>query len=697
MNPPNHYRHWVLLTLVLAALPSLLSLPVWVTGIAVAGGVLHYVIPLRRRWYGRAVSVLLLGATAVGIWFSFESWFGGKSVLSFFIAVVFLKWGESRSRRDYLLLIFAAVILAAVGALYWENLWSLAHMLVVIFTLTISLVAIHGDPAVLTPKFLLRRAGQLFLLGLPVMLLLFLTFPRIPGPLWDIGLAFGLPVKAMISRDAGDYGKAMSLQPGGISKASQDNDNVLVAEFEGAVPFKSSLYWRGPVFWDFDGVNWTLPDDWDDRTRLLQRAIRSKPALDRELRWKAHPVRYTLRVMPNGGRWLYGLDVPAAPAPEAFISDEFQLLSIREIDDQEPKFPMVAYLEYGIGSKLTDEQRERGLAWPEGTNPRLRALGQELAETYHEPDEIVLQAFNLLATGGYQFDAGTMVPAGSDMLDRYFFDEKKGGAEYLAGSFAMLMRAAGIPARLVSGYRGGTIVALTNFVIVKRADAHAWVEIWKDGEGWSRVEPKDIVLPPEKKEAVVQEDEPKAGNNEIEVQQAEEAAPPPVKQTVAKDAGDKSPESHEGKRWDIPSFASLFGGLQKWVIRYDPDRQTDLMEGIGLEKTNWLDLMIGAALGVLGLLCLYLGVAWWRGRARTDPVTEVWGRFCQRLSKLGLPKSPQECPRNFLNRASHERPELAGALGDVIGRYIDIRYGGTASPEAVAALRRQVDRFIAMT
>ncbi|MGE9293841.1 MAG: transglutaminase TgpA family protein [Puniceicoccales bacterium] len=697
MNPPNHYRHWVLLTLVLAALPSLLSLPIWVAGVAVAGGVLHYVTPLRRKWYGRAVSILLLGATAAGIWFSFESWFGGKSVLSFFIAVVFLKWSESRTRRDYLLLIFAAVILAAVGALYWENLWSLIHMLVVIFTLTISLVAIHGDPAVLRPKFLLRHAGQLFLLGLPIMLLLFLTFPRIPGPLWDIGLAFGLPVKAMISRDAGDYGKAMSLQPGGISKASQDNDNVLVAEFEGAVPFKSSLYWRGPVFWEFDGVNWTLPENWNNRNRLLQRAIRSQAALDRELRWKARPVRYTLRVMPNGGRWLYGLDAPAAPAPEAFISDEFQLLSIREIDDQEPKFPMVAYLDYRIGSALSDEQRERGLAWPEGTNPRLRALGQELAAKYPEADEIVLQAFNILATGGYQFDTATVIPAGPDMLDQYFFEEKKGGAEYLAGSFAMLMRAAGVPARLVSGYRGGTIVALTNFVIVKRADAHAWVEIWKDGEGWSRVEPKDIVLPPEKKKAAAQEDESPSEDNAIEVEKAEDAAPPAIKQTVAKETPSKPDQEADGERWDIPSFASLFGGLQKWVIRYDPDRQTDLMEGIGLEKTNWIDLLIGAAVGVLGILCLYLGVAWWRGRTRSDPVTEAWSRFCQRLGKMGLPKSEQECPRNYLERASRERPELAEVLGDVIGRYIDIRYGGADSAEMTAAFRRQVDRFIAMT
>ena len=349
------------------------------------------------------------------------------------------------------------------------------------------------------------------------------------------------------------------------------------------MPFKSSLYWRGPVFWDFDGVNWTLPEDWDNRTRLLGRAIRSKVALDRELRWKSRPVRYTLRVMPNGGRWLYGLDVPAAPAPEAFISDEFQLLSIRKIDDQEPKFPMVAYLEYRIGSKLTDEQRARGLAWPEETNPRLRALGQELAAKYHETDEIVLQAFNLLATGGYQFDPGTMIPPGPDMLDRYFFDVKKGGAEYLAGSFAMLMRAAGAPSRLVSGYRGGTIVALTNFVIVKRADAHAWVEIWKDGEGWSRVEPKDIVLPPEKKTTLAQDDETQTDENAVEVEQAEEAPAPAIKQTVAKESASKSAESPRRQALGHPELCLAFWQPSEmgYPLRPRPADRPDGRDGTG--------------------------------------------------------------------------------------------------------------------
>lgn len=691
-----HYHQWVLLTLVLAALPSLLTLPFWVAGVALAGGVLHYCAPLRRGWIGKAVATVLLAATAVGIWFSFESWFSGKAVLSFFIAVVFLKWSESRTRRDCLLLIFASVILAAVGALYWENLWSLAHMLVVIFALTVSLVAIHGDPAVLTRFFLFRRAGQLFLLGLPLMLLLFMTFPRIPGPLWDLGLAFGLPIKAMMDRGPSDFGKVTTLEPGAIGAAGENDGTVLVAEFKGAVPFKSRLYWRGPVFWDYDGENWSLPDDWNNRSRLMKGKIRSKAHLDRELHWKDTPVRYTLRVMPNGGRWLYGLDVPAAPAPEAFISEDFQLLSIREIDDSEPKFPMLAYLDYQIGSSLSDEQRARALAWPAGTNPRLLALGRELAEKYPDSEELVRQAFARLVDGNYLFDAAYIIPSGPDQLDRYFFDEKRGGAEYLAGSFAMLMRAAGIPARLVSGFRGGSIIALTNFVIVKRSNAHAWLEVWHDGKGWVRVEPKDIILPPDKKEVLPEKERTKAPDAAVEIKTADDAPLPetaPEAKTAKPSGGSDAPSK---KRWELPSFTSLFGSLQKWVIQYDPDRQTDLLEGMGMDESNWLDLLISGALGVLLLLAVYLLVAWLRGRTRRDPVSKAWKKFCARLQKLGVEKGPQECPRDYVERAKQEKPELTAAIEDVVERYIEIRYGEDRSPETVAMFTRQVERFVAM-
>lgn len=692
----NCYHSWVLLTLVLASLPSLVHLPLWVSGIGLIGALLHYTGPWRRGLYGRLTVIILLVVTAVAIWFSFESWFSGDSILSFFIAIVFIKWGESRTRRDYLLLIFASVILACVGALYYENLLSLFHIMVVIFVLTMSLVAIHMEDSGLKTGFIIKCSGNMFILGLPLMLLLFLTFPRIPGPLWDIGIAFGLPVKAMMDRGAGEFGKVKTLQPGGIHLASQENENVLVAEFEGTVPFKSNLYWRGPVFYEYDGENWYLPEGWDNRGLLLRKAIRSKAKLDRELHYRKNPVRYTLRVMPNGGRWLYGLDVPAGPAPEAFISEDFQLLSIRRIATHEPKFPMLSYLEYNYGKLLTDDQKSRGLFLPENMNPRLRALGEKLAKQYQDTGEILHQAFTLLAKGKYQYDEAHIIPSGENILDRFFFDEKRGGAEYLAGSFVMLMRAAGIPARLVSGFRGGTIIALTNFVIVKRSNAHAWVEIWQEGKGWYRVEPKDIVLPPKKNKNDQQAAEPEKTAPVIKMNQPQGDQPPEIMESGTK-KNVTAPPARNREGWQLPDWSSLFGNMQKWVINYNPDRQTDILKGVGFEKSNWLDLLISGALGILSIISIYLGTAWWRGRTKQDRITGTWKTFCRRMEKLGIKKGLHECPGDYRLRAGQEKPELAAAVDDIIGRYIDIRYGENKTRETLTIFRRQVRRFTSMT
>ena len=687
----NHYYKWVLLTLVLAAAPSLFALPIWVTAIAFAGGTLPFIAPLRKKWYAKAAAFTLLAASCFGIWASFESLFSGKAVLSFFITVVFLKWSESRTRRDFLLLIFAAVILAAVGALYWENLLSMIHTFVIVLSLVISLIAIHADSSLLTKRFLFKTSMQLFILGMPLMVLLFTTFPRIPGPLWDIGLAFGLPLKALMDRSPGDHGKSMVLQPGGIQKASKQNDNVLVAEFEGAVPYKSQLYWRGAVFWEYDGETWTLPKNWDNRSRLLKNKIRLKE-LDKQLTMRANPVNYTLRVMENGGRWLYGLDIPAASAPEAFMSEDFQLLSIRKLVGKEPKFKMRGYLDYNVGLKITDDRRKRALAWPENTNPRLLALGKKIASEKNTTDEILHEVYEILADGKYQYDNSHVIDPGTDLLDRYFFDDKKGGSEYLAGSFVMLMRAAGVPARLVSGYRGGSIIALTNFVIVKSSDAHVWPEIWHDKKGWMRVEPKDIVLPPVKKAKTVANKAEKKTVNQITVQKAKSDTAPLQKRKSAKSKSEKSDE----KGWEFPSFLSFFSSLQKWVINYNPERQTDLLESAGLEKSNWLDLLLGSAFGVFTLLATYFGLAKWFTRERLDPVTKTWKRFCKTLEKIGLEKLSQECPRDFKRRVCAEKPDLASAFEDIISKYIEIQYGGVRTAETVDNFKRQVDRFVGM-
>ncbi len=730
-------RLLVWLSLLLSAFPSLLHLPFWVAAIALLASCIGFLAGASTNNEERRVRVkitvkcivpaLLLG-TGIGVWLSFDSWFSGDAILSFFIIVVCLKWAEAGTRQEYLLLVFGGVILAALGALYWQTLLSLAHLFGVVMLLIVALVAIQGSalgavqshslarPPPLEWWPILRRSGALLLPALPIMALLFLTFPRIPGPLWDIGLAFGLPVKALLEEGNREFGKAKTMQANGIQRASQEPGNVLVAEFHGAVPGKSRLYWRGPVFWDYDGRQWQLADDWNNRARLLKHAIRSREQLDRETHYRNKPVHYSLRVMPNGGRWLYGLDLPGTGAPESFISSDFQLLSIRTLKDHEPKLEMVAYLEYAVGAALSDEARARALAWPAGSNPELLALGKKLKAEYRQSAKIQAEALRYLARGEYRFEASptsmeslaevlnTAEVVDLSRLDRFFFQQKTGGAEPLASSFAMLMRAAGIPARLVTGYRGGTVVALTDFVIVKQSHAHAWVETWQDGSGWQRVDPKDVVLPPhvsEQSEAIQAALKP-----ELSLRMAPGKA-------VDSSASNRDGRENDQQNVDLPTtlsadwFAKMAGvlrGLQKWIVDFNPDRQHEILADEGGDARSWADLLMWGALGLMALLLFYVAIhlalfwgrKYWRSRHESEAEIQIWSHFCARMETLGFAKQVHECPRAYQRRIAREQPELSAPTADITARYIAIRYGAAPSADALHALRLQVKRFVSM-
>ena len=303
------------------------------------------------------------------------------------------------------------------------------------------LQAINDSEHQLSHRQLLKTTLNLSVLALPVTLLLFVTVPRIQGPLWDIGLAIGLPIELAINQDARGIGLKATLKAGQVSRLKRSDAPVLVAEFSGAVPYKSRLYWRGPVFSDYDGISWNLPENWNIRGRLLRDSLRGPDAVLNVLTSKRDRVHYECPSFSALGRWLYSLDLPTGQAPEAFISGDFQLLGIRKIS-REFKYDVDAWLEYSGGKPLSAEQRSAYLQYPTDSNPKLRAFGQQLAQSSPDPQDILHQWRKTLVTGGYQLTEITDIDSARDNLDTFFFDRKTGAADrvYLIwlGSLAAL-------------------------------------------------------------------------------------------------------------------------------------------------------------------------------------------------------------------------------------------------------------------
>lgn len=668
--------HWPLSLLLLALLAHAPALPL------AAWPCFALALLSRRLPAARWAPVLRLGSLAACylVCALFFGWLSAETLRFSLLLVLALKWAESRQPREFALVGTAAVVAVAIGLLQWGEGGGLLFVLAAAF----GCVAAAG-PTGLPLIASLRRAGRHLLLALPLAGVLFLFFPRIPGPLWDIGLTFGLPLPANIEKSNQGLGIASRLKPDQTQTGASDGEPVLVAEFANWVPPTSQLYWRGPVFYDFDGQEWRLDADYAEGNgrRIMQRGWRRGSDFGKNLRSTAQEVHYKIRLTPHDGLWLYGLDLPSKLTAESFIGPDWQVMAHMPVR-QEISYELASWLEWTAAGELTPELRERALRLPAGANPRLRARGEELRSLAAK--EIPPTVLRDLARGGYQVRQRFAAPPGDNALDSFWFDSRVGNSEFYAAAFVVLMRSAGVPARLVSGYRGGKLMALTDYVVVKRSHAHAWAEIWEDG-GWRRIDPTDLVAP-----------EKFTGNQAKSKSAVPAAAPRPSGQSASPSPPPASSggfaavapaqQQAASPSWSLPEIGDWFG---RWIFRLDAERQMALLAGQG-GGFAWLWLLGAAALLSSLLFVAGLFLQAWRERRRVPPPEHLWRRICRQLAGRGLARQPGECPSRYAERIALARPAWAAALRACAAAYTDWRYGPT--PEAGAARMAAAARLL---
>ena len=687
---------WITVFIVLfsSALPVLFHLPLWVSVLS-ALAVIWRIIKKKfsNAWLDRSIITALMLAGIVGIYLSFPTFFGGDAILSFFVLIVAFKWAESKTRRDALLMIFATVILSAIGGMYWHSLLSLINMLFIALLLIIALIAINDSQGVIHWRELIAKAGALFLLSLPLMILFFITLPRIPGPIWDIGIAFGMPVNLVMKRTHSGPLLGKSLKPAQISRLSQSDDVVLVAEFSNDyVPYKSRMYWRGPVYYNFDGHYWQLDEKLDSGQAMKSTGYKRKNDYDKIIHHKSLAVSYSARVNANGNHWLYALELPYGAFPETRISKNLQLVSVRSFEQTEFKYEMTGYLDYQVGTDISEKQRQRALSLPVGNNPRLQQFSQQLKQTNQNPTDLIQAVLKEFASNNYVFNQQVQIDESKTDLDDFFFTKKQGNAMHFASSFVIIMRHAGIPARLVTGFRGGDLIALTDFVIVRNKHTHVWPEIWDETQGWLRIEVKDIVTPPASE--IRANRKPKTnGSTEIK---AENIKPKATKQ-IDKNKTTKTikPKANKNK---TSSWLNWGKSLDKWILNYNPNRQIDLFSKTGIKKVNWSMLLIWSILGVLSFLAIYIIISRYTQRSAINSVDLYWHKFIKTLNKIGIITSVYECPSNLQKRIFNENKDIYQGTEKIINTYIKIKYGTATveKPTPLDEFKRLIKRFTSM-
>ena len=625
--------------LALAAAPHAARLPAWTSG---AGAILFAwrltiawkALPLPPRW-------LILTATIAGIAadiLTYRTIFGRDAGVTLLVLLLALKLMEIRAQRDIYVVTFLSYFLALTNFFYTQTIPTAALTLVTVYVITAGLIGFNATACRPLENF--RVAGALLVQAGPVMLLLFFLFPRVSGPLW------GLPQDAFTAVT----GLSDTMSPGSISQLSQSDAIAFRVKFDGSAPPRRQLYWRGPVFWEFDGRTWRAA-----RLPRLQRAVQFDAL--------GSPVDYEVTLEPHNQQWLFALDLPARVPPRARVTSDYVLLSVPPIRSR-IRYELRSYPSYRATAGADPEDLRETTAFPHQFNPRAQRLAQEWRRL-GSSDAILRKALEFLREGRYRY---TLLPPllGMHTVDEFLFDSREGFCEHFASSFAFLMRAAGVPARIVTGYQGGDVNPVDGYMVVRQTDAHAWTEVWLENRGWVRVDP------------------------------TAEAVPLRVDVGLAAAAPQGTPLLMRANLGWLRSLRDNWEALgnkwNQWVLAYNPERQREMMAWFGIRSPSWETLamvLFWSVASVLGIIALWLFARY----RPADPTQRVWLAFCRKLGRAGIARSETEGPLAFSERAAARLPGRAQAVRAIAGLYVELRYGRMADPGSVARLRSLVRAF----
>jgi transglutaminase-like putative cysteine protease len=646
-QPNSGNLRWLLLSLALVMGMHVEHLAAWIAILIFGFGLWRYAID----HYGLAFPKLLVLtpitiAATIGIAFTYQGLFGRDASVALLALMLALKLMETKTRRDYSIVIFIAYFLTVNQFLFSQSLLVGAFMLLPILALTTTLIGINQYTQTQHWRSHLRLAGSLILQALPIMLVFFILFPRMPGPLWNV------------PRDAYSNmtGLSETMEPGSIDQLTRSAATAFRAEFEGKIPAQPQLYWRGPALSLYDGRTW-----FSSRTPNMP---------DEPVIANGKPIQYTITLEPHNRHWLLLLDMPDGPLPaESTRTTDGTVISTKPVRTR-IRYSNSAVLDYQLAPELSDNARKIALQLPEPNlgNPKTRALAKSWQEQAHTPEEVIKLALSMFHNQEFIY---TLRPPllGSNAVDEFLFNTRRGFCEHYAGSFVFLMRAAGVPARVVTGYQGGELNPAGNYLIVRQSDAHAWAEVWLQGKGWTRVDPTAAVAPERIESGIA---DAVADNGELPL----------------------------FSRRDYPVLRKLYlqwdavnNGWNQWVLGYNQEKQKQLLSYLSGGRLSWSDI-IYVLVGTTAILLLALSFWLFRGkRIPRDEVQRIYDRFTTKLLKAGLRRYPHEGPMDFSLRVKKRLPAKTGAIDAITDAYTKLRYAGKISPAAIAAFRKLVSTF----
>lgn len=614
------------------------EVPAWITiaALGLVGWRLAALVGAARLPGGIVRIALGLGLVAA-VFAQFHTLNGLVPGTAMLMLMVSIKLLETRSRRDQYVVIGGALFLLLAACLYdqallWAPLYG-AQALLCCSALAVVAYTPESDdgrspaPAGLRTREAVALAGRTLLFAIPLAIPLFLFFPRLSGHFWAVS-----PGEEAVS------GLGDTLTPGGITRLTSSYAIAFTARFDGRPPPAAERYWRGPVLHDFDGATW--------------KAGRYAPQDEQRLDCLSTPYRYRIHLEPTFRHWWLALDTPmGSPGPSVRYTYDFQLIATQPVS-QSLSYGGISCVRPLSLTPLSLAARLDDTRLPPGLNPRTLAFALQLRRRAGSDVAFVRAALTFLRTGGFSYSL-TPPPLGPDPIDDFLFHTRMGFCGHYASAFVDMMRAGGIPARVVTGYLGGQWNPYDGTLIVRQSDAHAWAEVWLDGRGWTRVDPTAVVEP----------------------------------ERLYRNILDLLPGSLSTPERLVHALPWLDGALERWaalngwwneqVVGFNSRSQLSLLRALGFHSPELRE----AALVFAAALLLWLTwISWQLGKAsitapRPDRLGRAYSRLCRKLARAGLPRAPHQGPLAYAQSVLEHRPDLCPDVGPLLQQYATLRFG----------------------
>ncbi len=632
--------------LALALASQLTSLPLWVPAIVVSCGLIRLGLARSGRTTLPRGVLVTLAALAIALLFVRFHTFNGLLAGTALLAVMAgLKLLETRTKRDIYIITLIIYFLSLSALLEGRSFWLLAYLIGVCWLTTATLLRLTTAAPLPDWRSSLLYGGRILAQALPLTLVFWLLFPRFAAPLWQV------PNDSRVA----ESGLSDSMSPGDIDQLALSDEVAFRVRFASAAPTARERYWRGPVLHSFDGRTWT---------RGMHSDMPPAP-----LRPDGPAYQYTVMMEPHQHRWLFMLDWPSNwNAPHAGLTADYTLM---QIDRLSRPIDVVgtSYTRVQASEPLTPDERKRDTRLPRNRNPRTQQLAAQLRAAHPDDPGYVRAVLDMFAQQAFFY---TLSPPklGADSADEFLFDTRRGFCEHYASAFAVLLRAAGIPTRVVTGYQGGILNPYGDYWILRQSDAHAWNEVWMEDRGWVRVDPTSAIAAS------------RVEGGLSDLANADE--------TLAS-------RRQRGPRWFAGARLRLDALREIWrerILDFDQDSQRGLLEILRIPEPDGQKLVLLLAAAMALVLCWLT----WHVRRELAPQSKdlaarAYLKLCARLAAAGLPRMQYEGAEAYAQRVAQRRPDLAASVTALCRQYSYLRYAAPSSGVTLGQFEAAVRAF----